>query len=87
METEELELYVKPLMEIIPMTKNAVVVTSECELNCGDDFCVCPDAECPDDCPDDCYDCDIACPDVNTCGPADEECPDGCNPDCDAIEE
>ncbi len=84
METEELELYVKPLMEIIPMTKSAAVVTSDCEGDCPGEC----NAVCGGYCEvDDCYDCDIACPDVNTCGPADEECPDGCNPDCDAIEE
>ncbi len=70
METEELELYVKPLMVIIPMTKNAVVVTScvgdECDCGCEG---ACPDADecgggdchddCGDDCPDyECYDCD-----------------------------
>ena len=83
METEELELYVKPLMEIIPMTKSAAVVTSDCEGDCpGECNAVCG-GYCEDD---ECSGCDGGCPDIDTCGPSDE-CPDDCNPDCDAIEE
>ncbi len=41
MEGFELKLYVKPLMEIIPMTKSAAVVTScegtDCVLYCESD--------------------------------------------------
>ena len=81
MEGLDLKLYVKHLMEIIPMTKSAAVVTSDCEGDCPgeceDCFGYCED--------DDCYDCDIACPDVNSCGPSDE-CPDDCDPYCEAFE-
>ncbi len=59
MEDLDLKLYVKPLMEIIPIKKNAVVVTScsgtdcacdyDCEEDCGWDLCECDGAVCRSD--------------------------------------